>query len=174
MRRFADTGDNTTTNTASKTAIATQTALPSRSHWVRFLKLLCVKKCLRRISEGQSPTVGLRVFAVSRRWSWRPNCKPDSVVRTRLLIKTAWESRKTPPLPMLVFVAGLMGGGGTERERLWILKPVCLHAGQELKNSHHFCSASWCSPFPALLPKRGEVRGLPGRPYPLIYVFKKK
>lgn len=172
MRRFADTGDNTTTNTASKAAIATQTALPSRRHWVRFLKLLCVKKCLRRISEGQSPTVRLRVFAVSCRWSWRPNCKPDSAMRTRLLIKTARESRKTPPLPMLVFVAGLTGGGGTER--LWRLKPVCLHAGQELKNSHHFCSASWRSSFPALLPKRGEVRGLPGRPYPLIYVFKKK
>lgn len=166
MGRSADTGDNTTTDTASKTVRATQTALPSRRHWVRFLKLLCVKRRLRRTSECQSPTVGLRVFAVSRRWSWRPNCKPDSAVRTRLLIK----QRGSPPsFPMLVFVAGLMGGGGTER--LWRLKPLCLHAGQELKNSHHFCSASWHSPFPALLPKRGKVRGLPGRPYPHSSTF---
>lgn len=44
MRQLADTGDNTTTNAASKTVTATQTALPNRRHRVWFLKLLCVKE----------------------------------------------------------------------------------------------------------------------------------
>lgn len=105
MGRFADTGDSTTTDTASKTVRATQIALPSRRHWVRFLKLLCVKKCLRRTSECQSPTVGLRVFAVSRR-SWRPNCKPDFAVRTKLLIK---QRGSPPPLSHACVCSGSHG-----------------------------------------------------------------
>lgn len=124
MGRFADTGDNTTTDTASKTVRATQTALPSRRHWVRFLKLLCVKKCLRRTLECQSPTVGLRVFAVSRRWSWHPNCKPDSAVRTRLLIK----QRGSRPPPLFRACVCSRSHGRRRRDREVVETQACVLA----------------------------------------------